>query len=103
MTAPQILARAAFKKGKYVISFPFFCAKRRGAPVTAFTRIDDEPILIKSQIYQPDVVVNLDPYVQKEGNALSEVPENWIITINSRKYPRSSTLTGQQLRLIQLQ
>jgi pyruvate ferredoxin oxidoreductase gamma subunit/2-oxoisovalerate ferredoxin oxidoreductase gamma subunit len=51
VTASKILALAAFNEGKYVISFPFFGTERRGAPVTAFTRIDDDPILLKTQIY----------------------------------------------------
>jgi pyruvate ferredoxin oxidoreductase gamma subunit/2-oxoisovalerate ferredoxin oxidoreductase gamma subunit len=51
VTASKILALAAFNEGKYVISFLFFGTERRGAPVTAFTRIDDDPILIKTQIY----------------------------------------------------
>ena len=40
--ASDILAMAAFKEGKEVQSFPFFGVERRGAPVTAFTRISDE-------------------------------------------------------------
>jgi hypothetical protein len=34
---------------------------RRGAPVKSFARISDAPILLHSQIYNPDYVVVLDP------------------------------------------
>ncbi|MBU7015375.1 MAG: 2-oxoacid:acceptor oxidoreductase family protein [Theionarchaea archaeon] len=59
--ASEILADAAFRDGKYVQAFPMFGVERRGAPVTAFTRIDNKPIRIKFFIYNPDYVVVLDP------------------------------------------
>ena len=34
--------------------------ERRGAPVTAFTRIDDAPIQVRTSITTPDIVVVLD-------------------------------------------
>lgn len=92
VTASKILALAAFEEGKYVISFPFFGTERRGAPVTAFTRIDDDPILLKTQIYNPDIVVILDPYVLKTGNVTSGVKEDGLFIINSRKSPSEFNL-----------
>jgi 2-oxoacid:acceptor oxidoreductase gamma subunit (pyruvate/2-ketoisovalerate family) len=58
--ASDILAMAAFREGKEVQSFPFFGVERRGAPVTAYTRIADEEIRIHCYIYEPDVLVVLD-------------------------------------------
>ncbi|MCI0497949.1 MAG: 2-oxoacid:acceptor oxidoreductase family protein [Thermoplasmata archaeon] len=58
--ASRLLAEAAFIEGKDVQAFPFFGVERRGAPVTAFTKIDDRPIRIKSEIYEPDHVIVLD-------------------------------------------
>lgn len=92
VTASRILALAAFKENKYVISFPFFGTERRGAPVTAFTRIDEEPILLKTQIYEPDYVVILDPYVLSTGDVTSGVPEDGMIIINSGKDPEDFNL-----------
>jgi 2-oxoacid:acceptor oxidoreductase gamma subunit (pyruvate/2-ketoisovalerate family) len=59
--ASDILAMAAFAEGKEVQAFPFFGVERRGAPVTAFTRISDDEIRIHCYIYEPDVLVVLDP------------------------------------------
>ncbi len=87
VTASKILALAAFNEGKYVISFPFFGTERRGAPVTAFTRIDNGPILLKTQIYYPDVVVVLDPYVMKSSDVTGGLKENGFLIVNSRKDP----------------
>lgn len=95
VTASKILALAAFEEGKYVISFPFFGTERRGAPVTAFTRIDEDPILLKTQIYNPDIVVILDPYVLKTGNVTSGVKGDGLFIINSRMSPSDFNLTGR--------
>lgn len=95
VTASKILALAAFEEGKYVISFPFFGTERRGAPVTAFTRIDDDPILLKTQIYNPDIVVILDPYVLKTGNVTSGMKKDGLFIINSRMSPADFDLQGR--------
>ena len=87
VTASKILALAAFDEGNYAVSFPFFGTERRGAPVTAFTRIDNGPILIKTQIYTPDVVVILDPYVLSKGGVTDGVKNDGIFIINSKKDP----------------
>lgn len=92
VTASKILALAAFSEGKYVISFPFFGTERRGAPVTAFTRIDSEPILLKTQIYTPDAIVILDPYVIKTSDVTSGIREGGFFIINSPKSPEEFDL-----------
>ena len=59
--ASYILCKAAFLEGQDVQSFTFFGAERRGAPVTAFARLDCRPILVRCQIREPNRVVVLDP------------------------------------------
>jgi len=60
-TASLLLAQAGLNEEKNIQSFPAFGPERAGAPITAFTRISDEQIKIHSSIYEPDVVVVLDP------------------------------------------
>ncbi len=60
VVASVLLAQAAFMEGKIVQAFPFYGIERRGAPVTAFTRIDDKKIRIKHKIDEPGYVVVLD-------------------------------------------
>lgn len=60
-TASLLLAQAGLNEEKNIQSFPAFGPERAGAPITAFTRISDEKIQIHSSIYEPDVVVVLDP------------------------------------------
>jgi 2-oxoacid:acceptor oxidoreductase gamma subunit (pyruvate/2-ketoisovalerate family) len=51
------LAQAAYSRGQHVQAFPFFGAERRGAPVKAFVRVDENPIDLRSQVYLPDLLV----------------------------------------------
>jgi 2-oxoisovalerate ferredoxin oxidoreductase gamma subunit len=86
VVASNILATAAFKEGKDVQSFPYFGVERRGSPVTAFTRIDDKPIIIRSQIYEPDYVVVLDPSLLKGigKEIIAGLKPEGLILINTR-------------------
>jgi 2-oxoacid:acceptor oxidoreductase gamma subunit (pyruvate/2-ketoisovalerate family) len=59
--AARMLASAFVVEGKYVASFPMYGFERRGAPVVAFTRVDDKPIREKTQIYNPDCLIVIDP------------------------------------------
>jgi pyruvate ferredoxin oxidoreductase gamma subunit len=61
VTSARILAIAADKEEKHSQAFPAFGPERRGAPVQAFTRIDDRPITLRSLVYEPDYIVVLDP------------------------------------------
>jgi 2-oxoacid:acceptor oxidoreductase gamma subunit (pyruvate/2-ketoisovalerate family) len=64
-TASELLARAAISEGKHIQSFPEFGPERMGAPVTAFTRISNEPIQLHCAVYNPNVVAVLDPTLLK--------------------------------------
>ncbi len=59
--ASRIIAEAAFNDGMHVQAFPAFGSERRGAPVTAFVRLDRKPILVRSEVYAPDGLIVLDP------------------------------------------
>jgi 2-oxoacid:acceptor oxidoreductase gamma subunit (pyruvate/2-ketoisovalerate family) len=86
-TASELLARTALYEGKYIQSFPEFGPERMGAPVTAFTRISTEPIRIHCAVYEPDIVVVLDPSLLKTVPVTSGVNENGIIIVNSVDEP----------------
>ena len=81
-TASNILAMAAMYDGKHVQSFPAFGPERAGAPVLAFTRISDEPIEIHSMIYEPDVVVVLDPTLLTSVNVVEGLKKGGTLVIN---------------------
>lgn len=85
--ASDVLAIAAFKEGKRVQAFPFFGVERRGAPVTAFTRISDDEIRIHSYIYEPDVLVVLDPTLIGAIPLTEGLKPNGKIIINTERNP----------------
>lgn len=85
--ASLVLAEAAFQGGKYVQAFPKFGVERRGAPVEAFTRIDDEPVQIRSQIYYPDAIIVLDPTLIESVDVTSGLKKGGWILINTDKKP----------------
>lgn len=87
VTAAEVLAHAAFFEGKYVQAFPYFGAERRGAPVKAFARISDEPMLVHSQVYTPDYVIVLDPYIYRAVDVTEGLKKDGIIVINTKKKP----------------
>ena len=81
--ASKVLADAVFREGRYVQSFPSFGVERRGAPVAAFTRLDDRPIRLRCQIYNPDHVMVLDPSLMQVVDVTSGLkPGGWVL-INS--------------------
>ena len=83
--ASTMLAKAAFLEGKEVSAFPFFGVERRGAPVTAFTRIDAKPIRVKSQIYTPDFVIVMDPSLLQAVDVTSGLKEGGMVMINTTR------------------
>ncbi len=87
VVASTLLSLAAFKEGKDVQAFPYFGVERRGAPVTAFTKIDTKPVRIKSQIYEPDYVVVLDASLLKAVDVTQGLKSNGIVLINADKRP----------------
>ncbi len=88
VTSAELLARAAIAEGKFAYAFPSFGPERRGAPVLAFVRIsDDEPIRVRTEITEPDIVVVLDPGLTKIVNITSGLKRDGMVVLNSKKLP----------------
>jgi len=87
VTAATILAKAAISEGKWAQAFPAFGPERRGAPLQAFTRISDSPITIRSEVYQPDIIVVLDPTLPKTVDVKSGLKAEGVAVFNSVKKP----------------
>ncbi|MDI6819769.1 MAG: pyruvate ferredoxin oxidoreductase subunit gamma [Candidatus Hodarchaeaceae archaeon] len=87
VTAARLLAEAAFLEGKCGQAFPFFGAERRGAPVVAFARIDNKPIRIRTQVYEPNHVVVLDPTLLEVINVAAGLRRGGTLVLNAKKTP----------------
>jgi len=85
VTAARMLASAFVNEGKFVASFPMYGFERRGAPVQAFTRVDDKPIREKTQVYTPDCMVVIDPTLLKISTLFSGIKPGGILIANSSK------------------
>jgi pyruvate ferredoxin oxidoreductase gamma subunit/2-oxoisovalerate ferredoxin oxidoreductase gamma subunit len=81
------LAKAFFKAGYYVQTFPVFGSERRGAPVEAYLRLGTTKILVRSNIYTPDHVVVQDYRLLQTVNVTQGLkPGGWVL-INAPVLP----------------
>jgi 2-oxoacid:acceptor oxidoreductase gamma subunit (pyruvate/2-ketoisovalerate family) len=87
VVASKLLAVALFIEGRQVQSFPMFGVERRGAPVTAFLRVDDAPILLRCEILDPDDLVVLDATLIGAVDVTAGLKPRGSILINSDRPP----------------
>ena len=85
VTSAELLALAAIEEGKYAQAFPSFGPERRGAPVMAFLRVDDKPIRLREKVYEPDVVVVLDPTVMNITKVDSGLKDKGVLVLNTHR------------------
>ena len=86
VTSAEIVAQAAIAEGKYAQAFPSFGPERRGAPVAAFVRISaKEPIRLRSEIHEPDVVVVFDERLIETADVTAGLKENGLIILNTTR------------------
>lgn len=100
VTAAQLLAHAAHIEGKHVQAFPYFGAERRGAPVKAFARISDNPILLHSQVYNPDYVIVLDPQLYKIIDVTEGLKRDGVVVLNTTRHPSELKLGSYRIATV---
>jgi 2-oxoacid:acceptor oxidoreductase gamma subunit (pyruvate/2-ketoisovalerate family)/2-oxoacid:acceptor oxidoreductase delta subunit (pyruvate/2-ketoisovalerate family) len=95
VSASNILAIAAYLDGyRGVQAFPFFGSERRGAPVSAFTRLGNREIRVRSQIYKPNIVIVLDPTLFMQIDVTAGVSKGGCIILNTSQKPNDVNLKG---------
>jgi len=95
ITAAKILAQAAYLEGyKGVTAAPSFGAERRGAPISASTRIGPQTIMVVSQVENPNVVVVLDHTLLKYDEVTSGLVRGGWLIVNSWRHPKELDLWG---------
>jgi len=93
--AAQILAESAFLQGyRGVTSAPMFGPERRGAPLTASTRISPESIRIVSQIEAADISVVLDESLIDIMNVTGRTKKRGLLIINTARTCGDFTIDG---------
>ncbi|MDO8531671.1 MAG: 2-oxoacid:acceptor oxidoreductase family protein [Dehalococcoidia bacterium] len=87
VTASAMLADAALEEDLYFQAFPEYGAERSGAPVTAYSRLSESPISVRSQITEPDVVVVVDPTLLGKVDVTRGLKPEGILLINTTLSP----------------
>jgi 2-oxoacid:acceptor oxidoreductase gamma subunit (pyruvate/2-ketoisovalerate family) len=89
VVAAVLMAKAFFRAGLWVQTFPLFGVERRGAPVEAYLRLDREKILIRCNIYTPDHVVVQDPKLLNTVDITAGLkPGGWVL-LNAKRLPEN--------------
>lgn len=100
VVASIILAKAFFRAGYYVQTFPVFGVERRGAPVEAYLRLSDEKILIRSNVYTPDHVVVQDIKLLNTVDITKGLkPGGWIL-LNTSDMPDDPRFKGYRVAVV---
>ncbi|WP_440951809.1 2-oxoacid:acceptor oxidoreductase family protein [Methanococcoides sp. FTZ1] len=83
--ASRVLGTAAFLDGYNAQDFPLYGAERRGAPITAFTRISRDDIMERGLVSQPDIVVVMDETLLSDPRAmpLSGLKKGGVVFVNT--------------------
>lgn len=85
VTAAELISIAAFMDGKQAQAFPSFGVERTGAPVESFARIDDRPIIVRQQIYEPDVLIIQDASLLGAIDVTKGAGKQTVFIINTAK------------------
>jgi len=93
--ASKILAKALSEDGKFVKAIPSFGFERRGAPVSAFLRFDENTIRQTTNIYHPHCIICLDPTLPRSVNIFENLRDHgiWVQVskrpVDALKFPAS--------------
>lgn len=87
VTAAEITALAAFNQGYFAQAFPAFGVERSGAPIQAFARLDTKQIIVREQIYHPDIIVVQDASLLENTDISFGATKKTLFIINSAKTP----------------
>ena len=100
VVAAYLLATAAFESGRYCQAFPAFGAERRGAPVAAFVRIDEQPILRRDAVRTPAFLIVQDAGLLHDAHITDGLRPGGAILVNAD--PGAPMLAGQSETVVAL-
>jgi pyruvate ferredoxin oxidoreductase gamma subunit len=85
VVAAYFLAMSAFEVGRFGQAFPAFGAERRGAPVVAFVRISDQPIVRRCQVIHPGYLIIQDEALLHVPGVLDGLSDGGRVLVNSNR------------------
>ena len=93
-----MLATAAYYDGKFSQAIPMYGTERRGAPVTAYVRVDDVRVRERELVHTPDIVMVLDPLLSTRQTMADDMAEDGLLLLNAA-YPPEEVKTGGNIRV----
>lgn len=107
VTGAKALAEVMSQQGKYVQAYSVYGAEKRGAPMTAYDKIDDEPINDHSKWFTADYVLVIDPSLVFNPEIVNGTHEDtkFIVTTHLSKdellaMPQASHLKDKNLYVL---
>jgi len=88
VTCAKILAALYARLGRSVQTFGDYAGERSGAPVRAYTRVSDQPIINRNKVYEPDHLVVLDPSLLGH-DVIAGLKHDGTLLVNSKETPES--------------
>jgi len=102
-TAALLMGEAASGAGKYVQAFPEYGPERMGAPVVAYNRISDGPIMLHCGIENPRFVAVLDISLANQVDFAAGIPEGGALLLNTSLTPAQAreklNITNKSIRV----
>jgi len=98
VTASRLLATAAYYDGMFSQAIPMYGTERRGAPVTAYVRVDDVRVRERELVHTPDIVMVLDPLLSTRQTMADDMAEDGLLLLNAA-YPPEEVKTGGNIRV----
>lgn len=89
VTLAELLARIALQAGSFSQTMPQFGVERRGAAVKTSVRLSDEPIKLRSQSFDPDILVLMHENLLPAALADGEHKDALIVVSNRAPLPVS--------------
>lgn len=99
MTAASLLVQAADYEAKFAQAHPFFGFERRGAPVSAFLRIDDRPIVTRGRVLSADGIIVLDPKLPELVDLAVGLKDSAVAVLNFARDARELAIFGKVTKL----
>ena len=83
VTGAKALADVMARTGKHVQAYSVYGAEKRGAPMTAYDKISDTPILDHSKWMLPDYVLVIDPSLVFQEEIVDNTTDDTVFIVTT--------------------
>lgn len=94
VTASRIIAAAAFEDGRYSQAIPMYGTERRGAPLTAYVRIDNVRVRERELVHTPDYSICFDEFISMNQIIANSLKPGGVVLANTKFKAEELPLAG---------